>query len=249
MTADMNERIAIVTGGGSGIGRSSAEALISAGATVGILDCVLDDLPEGAIGLRADVTDAAQVKAAIEDFCSQHGRLDVLVNNAGVGFVGDIETGDEADWHRIFDINVFGQMRVMRSSLAWLRKSEAASVIIMSSCSALNGIPERALYSASKGAVQGLMLALSADLVAEGIRVNAIAPATVDTPFMGEIINRAEDSKALRASLEARQPTGRMVDPKEIGHAVLYLASPISRSTTGTTIEVDGGMGTVRLKR
>ncbi|WP_226781157.1 SDR family NAD(P)-dependent oxidoreductase [Oceaniglobus trochenteri] len=249
MSNSLTGRVAIVTGGGSGIGRASAEALLAQGAVVGILDRDLTDLPEGAHALKADVTDQGAVSAAIDGFCGTHGRLDVLVNNAGVSFVGGIEDGTEDDWRRVFDINVFGQMRVMRAALPWLRCSNAASVIVMSSCSALNGIPERALYSASKGAVQGLMLALSADLVGEGIRVNAIAPATVDTPFMGQIIARADHPAALRASLDARQPTGKMLDPAEIGHAVVYLASPAARSTTGTTIEVDGGMGTIRLRK
>jgi NAD(P)-dependent dehydrogenase (short-subunit alcohol dehydrogenase family) len=171
------------------------------------------------------------------------------VNNAGIGFVGGIETGGEEDWRHVFDVNVFGQMRVMRAALPWLRRSDAASVIVMSSCSAVNGIPDRALYSASKGAVQSMMLALAADLVGEGIVVNAIAPGTVDTPFMREIIARAEDPAALRDSLDARQPTGKMLDPAEIGHAVAYLASPLVRSTTGATLEIDGGMGTIRLTR
>lgn len=244
---DLAGRIALVTGGASGIGRASAEELLRRGASVGVLDRT-DAVPDGAQALVADVTDAAAVSSAINAFCAPHGRLDVLLNNAGVSFVGGIEDGTEDDWRRVFDVNVFGQMRVMRAALPWLRRSEAASVIIMSSCSALNGIPDRVLYSASKGAAQSMMLALSADLVGEGIAVNAIAPGTVATPFMEEIIASAEDPDAQRAAFEARQPTGRMLDPAEIGHAVAYLASPLARSTTGATIEIDGGMGTIRRK-
>ncbi|MEM8787202.1 MAG: SDR family oxidoreductase [Pseudomonadota bacterium] len=245
---DLAHRIALVTGGASGIGRASAEALVARGATVGVLDRA-GDAPEGAAMHRADVTDMASVSAAVTGFCERHGRLDVLVNNAGVAFVGGIEDGTEDDWRRTFDINVFGQMRVMRAALPWLRRSDAASVIVMSSCSALNGIPDRVLYSASKGACQAMMLALSADLVGEGIVVNAIAPGTVATPFMEKIIAAAPDPGAQRAAFDARQPTGRMLDPAEVGHAVAYLASPHARSTTGATLEIDGGMGTIRLKR
>lgn len=248
MTQDLKDRITIVTGGASGIGRASVVELVARGAEVGVLDRH-GDIPQGASSLIADVIDTASVKSAIDGFCAMHGRLDVLVNNAGIGFVGDVETGTEEDWRRVFDVNVFGQMRVMRAALPWLRKSRSASVIIMSSCSALNGIPDRVLYSASKGAVQSMMLALSADLVGEGIMINAIAPGTVDTPFMTDIIARAEDPAALRASFDARQPTGHMLDPREIGHAVAYLASPLLRSTTGATLEIDGGMGTIRLAR
>lgn len=248
MMQELGGRVVIVTGGASGIGRASAEELLRRGARVGVLDRI-GDVPDGAEALVADLTASAQVTAAIDGFCQTKGRLDVLVNNAGVSFVGGIEAGDEDDWRRVFDVNVFGQMRVMRAALPWLRKSKAASVIVMSSCSALNGIPERVLYSASKGAVQSMMLALATDLVGEGIVVNAIAPGTVDTPFMGGIIARAGDPAALRKSFEARQPTGRMVNPAEIGHAVAYLASPIARSTTGATLEIDGGMGKLRLPR
>ncbi|MEM8824085.1 MAG: SDR family oxidoreductase [Pseudomonadota bacterium] len=248
MTGDLADRIAIVTGGASGIGRASAETLMHRGATVGVLDRSAD-VPDGATALIADVTDGMAVTPAIDQFCDNQGRLDVLVNNAGVGFVGGIETGTEDDWRRVFDINVFGQMRVVRAALPWLRKSNAASIIIMSSCSAINGIPDRVLYSASKGAVQSMMLALATDLVDEGIVVNAIAPGTVDTPFMREIIDRADDPAMLRASFDARQPTGHMLAPAEIGHAVAYLASPLARSTTGATLEIDGGMGTIRPAR
>lgn len=248
MTQDLDGRVIIVTGGASGIGRASTEELLRRGALVGVLDRQ-SGVPEGAEALIADITDSTQVTRAVDGFCNAHGRLDVLVNNAGVSFVGGIEAGEEEDWRRVFDINVFGQMRVMRASLPWLRKSGTPSVVVMSSCSALNGIPERVLYSASKGAVQSMMLALATDLVGEGIVVNAIAPGTVDTPFMSEIIARADDPTALRRSLEARQPTGHMLNPAEIGHAVAYLASPLARSTTGSTLEIDGGMGSIRLAR
>ncbi|WP_299790409.1 SDR family oxidoreductase [uncultured Marivita sp.] len=245
---DLDNRICLVTGGASGIGRASVEALLLRGATVGVLDRA-GDVPKGAEALIADVTDMEAVTAATDAFGGRHGRIDVLVNNAGVGFVGGLEDGTEADWRRVFDINVFGQLRTARAALPWLRKSKAASIVVMSSCSALNGIPDRVLYSASKGACQALMLALSADLVAENITVNAIAPGTVDTPFMTEIVARADDPAALRREFDRRQPTGHMLDPAEIGHAVAYLASPLARSTTGATLEIDGGMGTIRLKR
>jgi NAD(P)-dependent dehydrogenase (short-subunit alcohol dehydrogenase family) len=215
---------------------------------VGALDRAVG-APEGAEALTADVTDAGAVRGAVDGFCARHGRLDVLVNNAGIAFVGGVEDGTEEDWRRVFDVNVFGQMRVTRAALPWLRRSEAASVIVMSSCSALNGIPDRVLYSASKGACQAMMLALSADLVGEGIAVNAIAPGTVATPFMEEIIAAAPDPDAQRAAFDARQPTGRMIDPAEIGRAVAYLADAGARSTTGATFEIDGGMGTIRPRR
>lgn len=239
-------RIAVVTGAASGIGQATAAALRDAGMTVGALDLTAQGLPEGTVPLLADVRDAMAITAAIDAFATPHGRIDLLVNNAGVSFVGGIEAGSEDDWHRVLDINVIGQMRVLRAALPWLRRSDAASVVAMSSCTATNGIPERALYSASKGAVHAMMLSVATDLVGEGICVNAIAPGTVDTAFMTELANRAPDPAAKRREFEARQPTGRMVAPAEIANAVLFLADPVNRSITGTTLVLDGGMGTIR---
>lgn len=239
-------RIGVVTGAASGIGQATAVALRDAGYIVGALDLTAEGLPEGTAPLLADVRDAKAVSTAIDAFATHHGRIDLLVNNAGVSFVGGIEAGSEDDWHRVLDINVMGQMRVLRAALPWLRRSNAASVIAMSSCTATNGIAERALYSASKGAVHAMMLSVATDLVGEGICVNAIAPGTVDTAFMTELANRAPDPAAKRREFEARQPTGRMVAPAEIANAVLFLADPVNRSITGTTLVLDGGMGTIR---
>jgi NAD(P)-dependent dehydrogenase (short-subunit alcohol dehydrogenase family) len=171
------------------------------------------------------------------------------VNNAGVSFVGTIEDGSEEEWRRLYDINVMGMMRATRAALPYLRKSGAASIINMSSCTAVNGFAQRALYSASKGAVHSMTLAMAADLVKEGIRVNAVAPGTVDTPFMAELAARASDPAAKRAEFEARQPTGCMIAPQEVGEAVAYLASPAARSTVGTIIHLDGGLGPLRITR
>ncbi len=243
---DFKGSVAIVTGAASGIGQATAQALVDEGFVVGALDRQGDGLPNGALPLVADVRDQEAISAAIDTFAGLHGHIDLLVNNAGVSFTGGIEAGTEDDWHRTLDINVLGQMRVLRAALPWLRKSSAASIVAMSSCTATNGVPERALYSASKGAVQSMMLSVAADLVDEGIRVNCIAPATVDTPFMSELANRDPDPDAKRRQFERRQPTGQMVDPDEISSAVLFLADPRNRSLTGTTIVIDGGMGCIR---
>ena len=133
-----------------------------------------------------------------------------------------------------------------RAALPWLRRSDAASVILMGSCSATNGVPKRAVYAASKGAVHSMTAALAVDLLGERIRVNCVSPATVDTPFMAELIGRSDDPPAERRRMEARQPTGRMVDPAEVACAVAYLADPRCPSVTGITLHVDGGMTTLR---
>lgn len=246
MTGFLEGVVAVVTGAASGIGQAGARALLEQGATVGGVDLHADGMPEGCEPLLADVRSQSALDDAIAGFAERHGRLDVVVNNVGVSFVGTVEDGSEDDWHRVFDINVLGQMRVMRATLPWLRKSSGASVIIMSSCSAVNGLPERALYSASKGAVQSMAMAMATDLLADGICVNCISPGTVNTPFMAELIARDNDPDGKRRSFEARQPTQRMVEPDEVGRAVAYLADPRNRSQTGATLIIDGGMGVLR---
>lgn len=240
-------QVAVVTGGASGVGQAVVEVLVEYGCIVASIDLTLDGVPEGASAFVADVRDQASVSNVIRDFAEQHGRIDLLVNNAGVSFVGGVEEGSEEEWFRILDINVLGQMRSIRAALPYLRRSASASVITMSSCTAVNGIPQRALYSASKGAVQSMSMSIAADLVGEGIRCNCISPATVDTPFMTELANRATDPAAKRRGFEARQPTGQMVAAREVAEAVAYLADPVARSTTGTTLIIDGGMGALRL--
>lgn len=243
----LQNQVALVTGGASGVGQAVVEVLVEYGCIVASIDLTREGVPEGASAYIADVRDQAAVSNVIRDFAEQHGHIDILVNNAGVSFVGGVEDGSEEDWFGILDINVLGQMRTLRAALPYLRCSSSASVIMMSSCTAVNGIPQRALYSASKGAVQSMSMSIAADLVAEGIRCNCISPATVDTPFMTELANRAPDPAAKRREFEARQPTEQMVAPREVAEAVAYLADPNARSMTGATLTLDGGMGTLRL--
>ena len=248
-TDSFKGRIAVVTGGAAGIGQAVAQVLHDLGCTVASIDLGVDGVPAGATALVADVRDQAALDQAIGAFGQAHGRIDILVNNAGVSFVGTIEEGSDADWHRIFDINVVGMMRATRAALPWLRKSADAAIVNMSSCTAVNGLPQRALYSATKGAVQSMTMAMAADLVTEGIRVNCVSPGTVDTPFMAELAARAPDPAARRAQFEARQPTGRMVSPQEVGEAVAYLARAGAHSSVGSVINLDGGMTALRMPR
>jgi 2-keto-3-deoxy-L-fuconate dehydrogenase len=176
------------------------------------------------------------------------GRIDIVVNNAGIGAAGSIEDNDDAEWHRVFDVNVVGMVRVARAALPWLRRSGSASIVNMASIAATAGLPRRALYGASKGAVLALTLQMAADHVREGIRVNAVSPGTADTPWVGRLLGAADDPVAERAALEARQPHGRLVSADEVADAVAYLASPRAGSTTGTALAVDGGMSGLRLR-
>ena len=252
-TPTNTRRVALVTGAASGIGHAVAAALLARGDRVGGLDRDPAGVPAGCEPLEADLRDGDAVRAAVDGFAGgggrldRPGRIDLLVGNAGVAFVGTVEDGDEADWARLFDVNVSGQMRTVRAALPWLRESPDASIVLMGSCSATDGIPERAAYSASKGAVHSLSRALAVDLLPEGIRVNCVSPGTVRTPFMDRIIADAADPVATKTAFDARQPIGRMIEPAEVAAAVLALAD--AGGVTGQTLSVDGGMATLRPAR
>jgi len=238
---------ALVTGGGSGIGLATARLLADRGARVAVLD--LDPTPAAPLpGRRADVTDDASVRAAVDAAARDLGGIDVLVNNAGIGARGTVADNDDAEWHRVLDVNVVGMVRVTRAALPHLRRSGHAAVVNTCSIAATAGLPDRALYSASKGAVLALTLAMAADHLREGIRVCCVNPGTADTPWVGRLLAAAPDPDAERAALVARQPMGRLVSADEVAHAIAYLASPHAGATTGTALAVDGGMAGLRLR-
>lgn len=243
---------ALVTGGASGIGLAAATALREAGARVAVLDRDALGTDSPFVGVRADVSDSAAVEAAVEQAVQELGGLDIVVNNAGIGAQGTIETNSDEEWHRVFDVNVLGIVRVTRAALPALRAAVAergtAAIVNTSSIAATAGLPQRAVYATSKGAVSALTRAMAADLLPEGIRVNAVNPGTADTPWVQRLLDSAADPAAERAALEARQPHGRLVAADEVAAAIVYLASPAAGSTTGTELAVDGGMAALRLR-
>lgn len=238
---------ALVTGGASGIGLATASLMREQGAAVGVLD-VSAAGPAGFAFASANVCDDAAVRAGVAALITELGGLDVLVNNAGIGAQGGVEDNDDAEWHRVLDVNVVGMARVTRAALPALRESAHAAVVNTCSVAAIVGLPDRVLYSASKGAVLSFTLALAADLLPDGIRVNAVNPGTADTPWVSRLLDSAADPAAERAALQARQPHGRLVAPGEVAAAIAFLASPASGSTTGTTLDVDGGLSRLRLR-
>ena len=248
MAGEFDGLVAAVTGGASGIGAAIARRLMADGARVAVLDLDVSNAPEGTLAVKADVTDDASVRAAIDRVLEEWDRLDVLVNNAGVGAQGTVADNPDEEWHRVLDVNLLGVVRASRAALPALRRSPSAAIVNTASIAATAGLPQRALYSASKGAVLALTRAMAADHLAEGIRVNCVHPGTADTPWIGRLLDKADDPAAERAALEARQPHGRLVSAEEVADAVAYLASPRSTSTTGTSISVDGGMQELRLR-
>ncbi|TDC96835.1 SDR family oxidoreductase [Saccharopolyspora aridisoli] len=240
---------AVVTGGGSGIGLAVARTLADRGAGVAALDLDPGSVPAGVLGLRCDVTDEDSVRGAVQQAVEHHGGLDVLVNNAGIGAQGTVETNSYDEWRRVFDVNVLGIVRTSRAALPHLRRSAAASIVNTCSIAATAGLPDRAVYSASKGAVLSLTQAMAADHLVEGIRVNCVNPGTADTPWVRRLLSSADDPDAELAALNARQPSGRLVSADEVAAAVAYLAGPAAGATTGTSLAVDGGMQGLRLRK
>ncbi|WP_030674204.1 SDR family NAD(P)-dependent oxidoreductase [Streptomyces cellulosae] len=239
---------ALVTGGASGIGRATADLLVARGAQVAVVDLDPSSVEKPLLAYRADVTDDTSVREAVAAAAADLGGLDVVVNNAGIGAQGTVEDNTDDEWHRVLDVNLVGMVRVARAALPYLRESAHAAIVNTSSIAATAGLPQRALYSATKGAVYSLTLAMAADHVREGIRVNCVNPGTADTPWIGRLLSKAADPAAERAALEARQPTGRLVSADEVAGAIAYLASPLSGATTGTSLAVDGGMQGLRLR-
>lgn len=239
---------ALVTGGASGIGAATARELMRRGARVAVLDLNPEPAPQGAIGLQCDVSDAASVDHAVAEAAEQLGGLDVIINNAGIGAQGDVSANDDAEWARVLDVNVTSVARVVRAALPHLRRSENAAIVNTASIASSIGLPQRVLYSATKGAVESMTLAMAADLIPERIRVNAVLPGTANTPWVGRLLDAADDPAAERAALEARQPHGRLVEPEEVAEAHCYLASPRNRSTVGVLLAIDGGVTGVRTR-
>jgi NAD(P)-dependent dehydrogenase (short-subunit alcohol dehydrogenase family) len=234
----MSSRTAIVTGGASGIGAATAGLLRTRGFEVVTLDRAGGDI---VVDVTGDVT------AAVADAAARMGGLDTVINNAGIGAQGTVEDNDLDEWRHVLDVNLLGMVRVSRAALPFLRDAGGGAIVNTCSVAATAGIPNRALYSASKGAVMSLTLAMAADHVTDGIRVNCVAPGTADTPWIGRLLEAAEDPEAERAALNARQPMGRLVSAEEVAEAIVHLAT--STATTGTILHVDGGMQGLRLRR
>lgn len=236
---------ALVTGGSSGIGLATAKALARSGAAIAVIDREVSASGDS-VFVSADVTDDGAVQRAVAVAIRQLGGLDILVNCAGIGAQGGVDANPDEEWHRVFDVNVLGMVRVTRAALPTLLESSSGAIVNVSSVAATIGLPDRVLYSATKGAVLSMTLAMAADLLPFGVRVNAVNPGTTDTPWVGRLLDSAADPSAERTALKARQPHGRLVAADEVADSIVYLASPRSGSTTGTYLAVDGGMQRLR---
>ena len=228
--SDFTDLVAVVTGGASGIGAATAKLLAERGARVAVLDRDVADVDSTAFAaVPCDVTSTAAVDAAISDVVSRLGGIDILVNNAGIGAVGDVTENGDDEWHRVLDVNVVGHRPRQRERPCLTcasRHTRRSSIPAPSSPP--SGVPQRAVYAASKGAVAALTLAMAADHVADGVRVNAVTPGTADTPWVERLLEQSGDAAAAAEALRARQPMGRLVTADEVAYAIAYLASPMS---------------------
>lgn len=249
MNDEFKGLIAVVTGAGSGIGLAVAQHFHQNGAKVFGLDLQEGSMAPCAHFVSCDIGDPSSVKNAFLELAQQTQVIDILANNAGIGAVGTVEDATEEEWQRVLNINVIGTSRVSAAAMPMLRKSKSPAIVNTCSIAATAGLPKRAVYSASKGAIMSLTLAMAADYVKEGIRVNCVNPGTADTPWVARLLSQSQDPTSERAALEARQPMARLVSAQEVASAIAYLASPRQASTTGTILAVDGGMQGLRLPK
>lgn len=232
----MSKRIVLVTGSAGGIGTAVSKHFAELGDTVIGLD-----LADG-----FDVADSAACSDAVDRVMEKHGRIDVLCNNAGVGAVGDVVTATSQDWNRVFAVNVFGIANMSRAVLPVMRSVSKGAIVNTCSVAATVGLAQRAVYSASKGAVLALTKAMAADEVSFSIRVNCVSPGTVLSPWVERLVANTPDPAKALDGLRRRQPLGRLVSCDEVAAAVVYLAADTT-FTTGADFLLDGGISGVRL--
>jgi len=245
-------RVAIVTGAGSaGIGRAVCERFAEEGALVAAWDIAEAGVKETvdlvrkaggqAEGFVVDVSNEEQVKRGVEGVVSAFGKIDILVNNAGVMHNATVETDDPDAWDRLFGVNLKGAFYCSRHVVPYMRGRPGCAIVNTGSVTGIMGFPNLAAYSASKGALHSLTRSMAMDYAPEGIRVNAIAPGTVDTPILHCFLAGTRDPEKARAAFIAIHPLGRLATPRDIANAALFLASDESAFVTGHTLVVDGG--------
>ena len=244
----LTKKRVIVTGAASGIGEAIATRFVAEGAQVLIADINEDaaqktaaKLGSSAKGCALDVTDSNQFEKVINMVVDEWGGLDVIVNNAGVGVAAKTAETTEADWHKVINVCMTGTFLGMKFAIPVMQKQQNGSIINMASVASIVGVPDRAAYCAAKGGVMALTRAAAVDHAGDGLRINCIAPGTVDTPWVQRITANYENPEEARQAMKARQPHGRLVSPEEVAAMAVYLASDEAGSTNGSVMVVDGG--------
>ena len=245
-------KVCLITGAGSGIGRETALLFAANGAKLGLGDVNSDGLTETAARIRelkgevvttvGSVCDESDSSQMVNDTVDKYGQLDVLFNNAGIGHVGALHETESDDWDRVLDVNLKGVYWMSKQAVQQMMEQGNGNIINMSSCIAMIGLKQRAAYASAKSAILGLSRCMAVDYVEYGIRVNALCPGTIHTPFVDAWLQQAPDPEAALRNAEKRQILGRLGKPEEVAQAALYLASDESAFMTGTAFSLDGGV-------
>ncbi len=243
-------KVAIVTGGASGIGRATVEKLVEGGARVASFDLSpFSPGHEQVMSHTVDVTDRLAIGNATQATVENWGGINMLVNAAGIGAGGTILENDDAEWQRVLETNVMGTVRVTQAVVPYLLTFPDSAIVNVASIVATTGFPNRVLYSATKGAIVSLTLAMAADYLKQGLRVNAVSPGTTETPWVSRLLSQADDPDLERQKLVARQLHGRLVSAEEVAEAISYLLSPLAGSTNGVVLPVDSGINSLYFDR
>jgi NAD(P)-dependent dehydrogenase (short-subunit alcohol dehydrogenase family) len=241
-TGRFEGRTVVVTGAASGIGLAATARLLAEGATVVGGDLDPDGIPDGATAVAVDVSDPDDVKAFVDAALQATGRIDVLLNNAGIGSTASVLDCTPDEWDRVFAVNARGIFLCLRAVLPHMLAQGSGSIVNTASVAGMIGLRARAAYCASKGAVIALTKQVAVEYAGTGVRCNCVSPGTVDTPWVGRLLDQAADPDEARATLVARQPIGRLGTADEIAAAALYLASDEAAFVTGTSLVIDGGL-------
>lgn len=238
----LENKVVAITGAGSGIGKAIAGVFVKQGAIVNVLD--LNEVTEfPGKSYKVNVSIQADVEKVVADIVQQHGRLDILVNSAGIAQIGNLETTSDTDIDKIYQVNIKGTYNTMRAAVPFMKKQKQGVILNIASVAGTVGIPDRFAYSMSKGAVMSMTLSVAKDFIKDGIRCNSISPGRVHTPFVDGFIkaNYPGREQEMFEKLSKTQPIGRMATPDEIAYLALYLCSDEASFITGTDYPIDGG--------